>query len=497
MNDRSRFVTHLGMHDSTRRVAQLRRDRISAANRYTVAAEVRSERGRRRLIGRPNRARHRSHRQQIADGHNQSCLIRQTHTALRSKAYRTGIRGPAGRLARSVYDARGVWESFHDASRRRKTCAVPRMSTEQARRTADRLEIARRRRSNPTMRADDLDFILPPELVAQSPTADRSAARLLHYRRTDASIAHRHFADLPSLLRNDDLIVFNNARVTPARFTLRKKTGGRIDALYVATLSPNRWRVMLKNLGPVDPTRRLAFDAEPSIGLQVIEPLGGGEYAAELSTDEPADAILARVGRMPLPPYIRRERDHDERDAADAERYQTVYAAASGSIAAPTAGLHFTPALLDQIRERAIETAFVTLHVGLGTFKPVTADHLDDHAMHVERYAIDPAAAEAINAADAAGRRVVAVGTTAARVVESQPPDRPIEPHVGETGIFIRPPYRWRRVGALLTNFHLPRSTLIALVAAWVGLDEQRRIYAEAIAQHYRFFSYGDGSFLE
>ena len=200
---------------------------------------------------------------------------------------------------------------------------------------------------------------------------------------------------------------------------------------------------------------------------------------------------------MPLPPYIKREKDRDVRDDEDRARYQTVFATHSGSVAAPTAGLHFTDPLLRELDGRGVQRARVTLHVGLGTFKPVTADALDAHEMHEETYSIDARAADLLNHAKREGRRIIAVGTTAARVLESQPADEKFSAKVGATRIFIYPPYDWRHVDALITNFHLPRSTLIALVAAKVGLDEQRRIYREAIDHRYRFFSYGDASFLE
>ncbi len=200
---------------------------------------------------------------------------------------------------------------------------------------------------------------------------------------------------------------------------------------------------------------------------------------------------------MPLPPYIKRDKTQDDRDPADRDRYQTVYANSPGSIAAPTAGLHFTDALLKELDERKIQRVHVTLHVGLGTFKPVTADSLEAHDMHEENYSIDARAADLLNHAKREGRRIIAVGTTAARVLESQPADQKFLAKFGSTKIFIYPPYKWRHVDALVTNFHLPRSTLIALVAAKAGLEEQRRIYREAISQRYRFFSYGDASFLD
>ena len=346
------------------------------------------------------------------------------------------------------------------------------------------------------MRVDDLDYELPPELIAQSPAAERSASRLMHYERANRSIVHRTFSDLPALLRHDDLLVMNDARVTPARFMLLKPTGGRVEGLFVEQRSDQRAHVMLKNLGPIRPEAWLSFERDPSAALRVIEKLEGGVFEVGFRGGASLVEILERVGRMPLPPYIRRERGSDQRDTADVARYQTVYARTAGSIAAPTAGLHFTPEVLAALDERRIERAFVTLHVGLGTFKPVEVEDLAQHPMHVERYELSQAACATINAAATAGRRIVAVGTTTARVLESQPPG-PLAPHAGQTQLLIRPPFEWRRVGALVTNFHQPRSTLIALVAALMGLEEQRRAYREAIDRRYRFFSYGDAMFIE
>lgn len=344
------------------------------------------------------------------------------------------------------------------------------------------------------MRTDELDFELPQELIAQVPPERRTDSRLLRYRRADRSVSHHTFSDLPSLLRPGDLLVFNDARVLPARFTLRKSTGGRVDALFLKESAPGRWRVLLKNLGATAGTLTLWDD--PTVECQVAASLGAGEYEIGLNCSRPAAELLAGIGRMPLPPYIRRDKDHDERDELDRARYQTVFARSNGAVAAPTASLHFTEELLRRLADRGIERTFVTLHVGLGTFKPVTAQQLEDHAMHVESYSIPPAAAEALNRARSEARRILAVGTTAARVLESQP-DGTIQPATGETGIFIYPPYHWKHVSAMITNFHLPRSTLIAMVAAMVGLDEQRRIYQAAIAERYRFFSYGDAMLIE
>ncbi|HET6247844.1 MAG TPA: tRNA preQ1(34) S-adenosylmethionine ribosyltransferase-isomerase QueA [Tepidisphaeraceae bacterium] len=347
-----------------------------------------------------------------------------------------------------------------------------------------------------TMRTDELDFDLPTELIAQEPPAQRSLSRLLHYRKADRSITHRTFPDLPRLLRAGDLLVFNDARVIPARLALRKDTGGRVSGLFLAEESPTTWRVLLKNVGRGIGTR-LFFPDDPAISISVLEKLNDGEYRVAVDPPAPALTLLERLGRMPLPPYIRRDSEHDARDDLDRQRYQTVFASAPGAVAAPTAALHFTPELLAELDARGIRRALVTLHVGMGTFKPVTTEALADHAMHVERYSVSKAAADALNHAKADGRRIVAVGTTSARVIESQPGNEPFVEKSGETEIFIYPPYMWKHVGALVTNFHLPRSTLIALVAAMVGLEEQRRIYRTAIAERYRFFSYGDAMFIE
>jgi S-adenosylmethionine:tRNA ribosyltransferase-isomerase len=343
------------------------------------------------------------------------------------------------------------------------------------------------------MRTDDLDFFLPPELIAQTPSPVRSASRLLHFRKSDQSISHRVFSDFPGLLRGGDLLVFNDAKVIPARFALRKNTGGRVEGLFLREIAPGRWRVLLRNAGSPGV---MQFADDPTIRVDVISSIGEGEFEIEVGSGESSGVLLGRLGRMPLPPYIKREKDHDQRDIADRESYQTVYAKTSGSVAAPTAGLHFTEELLRDLDSRGIERCSLTLHVGMGTFKPVAVDSLEHHNMHSEKYEIDATAAAQLNRAQKEKRRIVAVGTTSARVLESYP-DRPWEPAIGETSIFIYPPYQWKRVGALLTNFHLPRSTLVALVAAMVGLDQQRRIYQTAIENRYRFFSFGDAMFID
>jgi S-adenosylmethionine:tRNA ribosyltransferase-isomerase len=277
---------------------------------------------------------------------------------------------------------------------------------------------------------------------------------------------------------------------------LRKRTGGRIEGLFLSEVGPGLWNVMLKGLERYG-SAPLYFELAPEIEAHVTRAGEAGEYELSVQTTEPATAILDRIGRMPLPPYIKRDKGHDERDALDRGRYQTIFARVPGAVAAPTAALHFTEQLLDSLDAAGVARVFVTLEVGLGTFKPVTAEDLQDHVMHVEPYRITPEAAEGLNQAIQAGRRIIAVGTTAARVLESQPPGEPFAAGSGTTGIFIRPPYAWKHVDALITNFHLPRSTLIALVAAMTGLEEQRRLYQIAIAERYRFFSYGDSMFIE
>lgn len=314
-------------------------------------------------------------------------------------------------------------------------------------------------------------------------------------------MVHRQFVDLPAVLRPGDLLVFNNARVIPARFYLRKSTGGVVEGLFLSQPHPQVWSVLLKNVGPWSPETVYTFDptvhaSVPSVQIRIVSQGDEGQFLLHVPVLEDPVVFLERIGRMPLPPYIRRDKFYDTRDEFDRQRYQTIYAKAPGSVAAPTAGLHFDESILRQLEERGIERAELTLHVGIGTFKPVTAPVLEEHTMHVERYSIDGTCCEKINRAKRDGRRVIAVGTTSARVLESQPPGE-LSPRDDETGLFIYPPYQWKHVDAMITNFHLPRSTLIALVAAWVGLDEQRRLYAEAIAQKYRFFSYGDASLLE
>ena len=335
------------------------------------------------------------------------------------------------------------------------------------------------------MQLSDFDFELPAELIAQHPTASRSASRLLHVGRD--TLTDLRFDALPGLLAPGDLLVFNDTRVLRARLRGSKASGGRIEALVERVTGECEALVQLRASKPPRPGGRLSFR---SSGATVVGRIG--EFW-QLRFDEPVPAVLERDGELPLPPYITHAPD-----AEDERRYQTVFARAPGSVAAPTAGLHFDQPLLAQLRQRGVGLAFVTLHVGAGTFQPVRVEDLALHRMHAERYEVPAAAADAIAAARAAGARVVAVGTTSLRTLESAADAHgQVRAGSGETCLFVTPGYRFRVVDRLLTNFHLPKSTLLMLVSAFAGVGRIRHAYAHAIAQRYRFFSYGDAMLLE
>jgi S-adenosylmethionine:tRNA ribosyltransferase-isomerase len=335
------------------------------------------------------------------------------------------------------------------------------------------------------VRTDELDYALPEELIAQRPAERRDAARLLVHRR-DGAIEHRRFSDLVELLDPGDLVVANSSRVLRARIAVRRPSGGAGEVLLLEEREDGLWEALVR------PARRMrpGVSVTAQAGLLAIEPveaLGEGRWLVRPSlTGAELQRALEEAGRMPLPPYLRDPGVPDE-------RYQTVYAQLPGSAAAPTAGLHFTPDLWQRLRARC-EVVEVELRVGLDTFRPVSAATLEQHEMHSEAYRVEPSARAAIAGAVAAGRRVVCVGTTAVRVVETVAD--PAAPDQGRTSLLIAPGFRFRAVGALVTNFHLPRSTLLALVMAFCGVEETRRIYAEAIRERYRFYSFGDASFL-
>jgi S-adenosylmethionine:tRNA ribosyltransferase-isomerase len=337
----------------------------------------------------------------------------------------------------------------------------------------------------------DFDYELPRELIAQHPLPDRAASRLLHVERD--RLTDLAFTDLERLLAPGELLVFNDTKVIKARLIGRKPTGGRVEVLVERIVEPRRALALVRTSHTPKPGQIFVFGEADAVTATVI---GRDGELFELAFDADVDAALERHGRVPLPPYIA----HPD-DSEDAARYQTVYAARPGAVAAPTAGLHFTQSLLDRLRERGVEFAQLTLHVGAGTFQPVRVERVRDHAMHRERYEIAPAAADAINRALAEGRRVTAVGTTSLRALESAALDAPggvrVQPGARDTQLFVVPGFRFLVVDRLITNFHLPRSTLLMLVSAFAGIERIRSAYAHAIAQRYRFFSYGDAMLLE
>ncbi len=339
------------------------------------------------------------------------------------------------------------------------------------------------------MKVDLFDFALPPERIALRPASPRDFARLLVLdgaETRDASVR-----DLPAFLRKGDLLVFNDTRVIPAQLE-----GKRGEASIGATLhkreGPRRWRAFIRN------AKRLregdAIDFGAGVTACALDRSEDGSFVLDFAGDEPVELLLERCGRMPLPPYIASKRPTDARDAED---YQTMFASAPGAVAAPTAALHFTPELLVALDAAGIGHTTLTLHVGAGTFLPVKAEDTDAHRMHAEWGRIDPATADRLNAVRAAGGRIIAVGTTSLRLIESAAgEDRTIHPFEGDTAIFITPGYRFKGIDGLITNFHLPRSTLFMLVSALMGLDRMQAAYAHAIASDYRFYSYGDASLL-
>ena len=353
------------------------------------------------------------------------------------------------------------------------------------------------------MRTDEFDYHLPPELIAQSPAPQRDQSRLLVLPRHSGQIAHRQFPDLPEYLRPGDVLVMNNSRVIPARLRGRKPdTGGQIELLLLEECAVNDWWVMLRPGKRVRPGTEIYLESATTESLKVRavvrEKNSEGHCRLQFHGVENIVDALDSLGEIPLPPYITRTENSSVVD--DRERYQTVYAQFSGTVAAPTAGLHFTPALLERIRAQGVHLHWVTLHVGLGTFAPVKAETLAEHVMHEERFSIDADTAQAITAAKREQRRVIAVGTTTVRVLESVAASNggQVVATTGRTRIFIYPPYDFKVVDALLTNFHLPMSTLLMLASALAAPGEMRgrelmlSAYAKAVRERYRFFSYGD-----
>jgi len=360
----------------------------------------------------------------------------------------------------------------------------------------------------------DFNYHLPEELIAQEPLGDRAASRMLHLNRATGQFEDRTFRDFPDLLRADDLVVLNNTRVFPARLygrrigakaqpvspknpAARDFLRGRIEVLLTRQVSdePNEWECLVRPGRKIGIGERLFFGEKDELKADVVARGSFGERRIRFASVPDFFSVIERIGHVPLPPYIDRE-DRPE----DRERYQTVYAQERGSVAAPTAGLHFTPEVLARMAERGIETTEITLHVGLGTFQPVRVENVEQHKLHREWCSISPPAATRINAAIAAGRRVIAVGTTTVRTLEFsaiRSANAKLIAGSGEADLFIYPGYQFRVVGALLTNFHLPQSTLLMLVCAFGGREQILETYKHAVAQKYRFYSYGDCMFVE
>ena len=354
------------------------------------------------------------------------------------------------------------------------------------------------------MRVTDFDFDLPEELIAQSPPEIRGSSRMLVLDRATGAIEDNFFRNLPEILRSGDLLILNDSRVLPARLYATRAglhtqhnspdPTGRIEVLLTQQIGDGEWTALVRPGRKVQPGERLLFhaagEAKPLLEAEVLAAGEFGERTLRFAPTSEFYAILDRIGHMPLPPYIHRDDSAEDRD-----RYQTVFSHEPGSAAAPTAGLHFTPEILARLRRNGVQIETITLHVGLGTFQPVRAENLDDIHLHAEHYTLPAATANAVNAALRAGSRIIAAGTTTTRTLEhcaAIADGLPLEPHSGQTEIFLRPGYRFQIVSGLLTNFHLPKSTLLMLVSAFAGRERVLAAYEHAVRQGYRFFSYGD-----
>ncbi len=347
------------------------------------------------------------------------------------------------------------------------------------------------------MKTDSLDYELPAELIAQHPGPIRSRSRLLIMLRAIGELQDRIFDQIADFLAPGDCLVINNTKVLQARFFAARKTGAKLEGLFLNQQDSN-WLVMLKGFGKVKADENIVLknqDGTDFCDARLVEKLSDGQCLLSIDSDLSTEEILDHVGFAPLPPYIKRSTDV-EQNKIDRQRYQTVYADRSGAVAAPTAGLHFTNELIDELKEKGVLFANVTLHVGAGTFKPITVENIEDHKIHTERFEVDQANAGIINNAKQRGGRIVAVGTTSVRVLETIAEGGLARPFNGTTKLFITPGYEFKLVDAMVTNFHLPRSSLIALVGAFAGLDNIKEAYRHAIQKRYRFYSYGDAMFI-
>ena len=340
-----------------------------------------------------------------------------------------------------------------------------------------------------TYTLEDFNFDLPDELVAQYPVEKRDSSRLLVLDRATGERKHRFFSDLVDEIRPGDLLVFNNARVIHARIYCLRETGGKIEVILTQRLAENRWLIICNRTKRLKTGEKISAEKNTSVFFTITGRVD--EYLEVETGTELTDEILESIGEIPLPPYIRREAGE-----GDSERYQTVYSSESGAVAAPTAGLHFTPELMAQLREKGAQTEFLTLYVSWGTFQPVRNSELSRHKMHTERYLLPESTANAVNSARAEGRRIIAVGTTSLRVLETTYKDGENIPGYGETGIFIYPPKKIHSIDAIVTNFHTPCSTLLMLISAFAGYDLIMETYRDAVERRYRFFSYGDAMLI-
>jgi len=348
------------------------------------------------------------------------------------------------------------------------------------------------------METEKLNYYLPPELIAQRPLSVRSDSRLLVFNRSNGEIVDSRFSRLGDFLSPDDCLVLNDVKVLPARFFARRCSGGELKGLFLAESTSSIWDVMLKGARKVKPGEKLYLmdkHKQNFCTAVLLEKMNGGKCRLKVDADGDVEGILDRIGFPPLPPYIKRN-ETAAVAAVDKLRYQTVYARKPGAVAAPTAGLHFTNRLIEQLKQAGICFAYLTLHVGEGTFKPITVENLEDHRMHQEQFSIDQENAKIINAAKDKGHRIVTVGTTSARTLETITTGSQVKAAMGATSLFIKPGYKFKIVDAMITNFHLPKSTLLALVAAFAGLENVWAAYQYAIEQRYRFYSYGDAMLI-
>ena len=348
------------------------------------------------------------------------------------------------------------------------------------------------------MKTEKLNYELPEELIAQKPLAIRTDSRLLVLNRSNGDVLDSNFSKLSDYLSPGDCLVLNNTKVLPARFFAKRTSGAKLEALFLEESQDNIWTVYLKGLRKIKIGEKICLldrNKNDIYYAKIIEKPGDGKCLLKIQSKDTAQAILDVIGFPPLPPYIKRD-DNVEIAQSDKDRYQTVYAQKAGAVAAPTAGLHFSEDLILRLKKDGINFAKVTLHVGAGTFKPITTEEVEDHQIHEERFSVDSENCNIINEAKKSGSRIIPVGTTSMRVLETIASDKQVEPTDSSTKLFITPGYKFKICDALITNFHLPKSSLLALVGAFAGLDNILAAYNHAIKQRYRFFSYGDAMFI-